>query len=700
MAVLATDRGSQSCLDTWICDYFLVQMNSIWRCSLRTHIIATVILLASAGLANSQTVIYVDDDAGPGGDGTSWATAYDNLAAALSSISSGQVWVAEGFYTPGNPGDEAASFEMLNNVEIYGGFVGNETSRNQRDWTANVTTLSGDLGGDDVYGHNWNINTPNSDHIIRAVDVDASAILDGFVVIGGHSSFEAGAGIFIQGGSPTILNCSFEWNLAGFSGGGGALALDASPVFEACRFINNWSHLFEGGALYVSGTSDVIVRDCEFTSNTCTGSGREAAGGAISCWGDSLLIERSIFNGNVARGFWPENDVGGYGGAVHCIFGELTVVDSSFDNNWSNAGGAIWTWTDTEIVNCVFRNNEAPDYSRESIPDWRGEGGAIGGVSSSQRMINIINTTIYGNSAHKGGGINIGGAFDGMVANSILWENTDRAANVGPSQIRGTGASYSCIQNMLLGETGEDPPDPDDFPDCIDFDPLFVDATGGDYHLLTGSPCIDAADNTVVPLWITGDFDGQIRFVDDPDTIDTGNGVSPIVDMGAFEFQLASTVVTPDLLSVTIGTLVSGSVVELADSDDQYVVMNPRFLMSRYQNVFTVDTTAPTDTPTSLEFSLESKVLNFVGTVDQKIELFSYDSGQYETVDNRLATATDSVVAVTLGGKPTRFVQAGTGAMRVRVSYQNSLPYWISRTINLHLPFRTSIDQIFWTVTP
>ena len=73
----------------------------------------------------------------------------------------------------------------------------------------------------------------------------------------------------------------------------------------------------------------------------------------------------------------------------------------------------------------------------------------------------------------------------------------------------------------------------------IDFDPLFVDPFGNDYRLLSGSPSIDAGDNTAVPADIVTDLDGNPRFADDPDTPDTGNpdGINPIVDMGAYEFQ-------------------------------------------------------------------------------------------------------------------------------------------------------------------
>ncbi|MEE8202061.1 MAG: choice-of-anchor Q domain-containing protein, partial [Candidatus Acidoferrales bacterium] len=58
-----------------------------------------------------------------------------------------------------------------------------------------------------------------------------------------------------------------------------------------------------------------------------------------------------------------------------------------------------------------------------------------------------------------------------------------------------------------------------------------------DYRLTAASPCIDAADNTAVPEGITTDLDGNPRFLEIPETPDTGNppGGGPIVDMGAYE---------------------------------------------------------------------------------------------------------------------------------------------------------------------
>jgi hypothetical protein len=99
---------------------------------------------------------------------------------------------------------------------------------------------------------------------------------------------------------------------------------------------------------------------------------------------------------------------------------------------------------------------------------------------------------------------------------------------------------------------------------CIDGDPQFArppdpggdgtwgteDDDYGDLRLVAGSPCIDAADATVLPIdghdldgdgdvdeAIPVDLDGNARFVDDPDTTDTGVGEPPFVDMGAYEYQ-------------------------------------------------------------------------------------------------------------------------------------------------------------------
>jgi len=65
--------------------------------------------------------------------------------------------VASGVYTPGATVSD--TFQLLDGVEIYGGFAATETLRTQRDWVANPTVLSGDIAGDDTTDANGVVTT-------------------------------------------------------------------------------------------------------------------------------------------------------------------------------------------------------------------------------------------------------------------------------------------------------------------------------------------------------------------------------------------------------------------------------------------------------------------------------------------------------------------------------------------------------------
>ena len=113
----------------------------------------------------------------------------------------------------------------------------------------------------------------------------------------------------------------------------------------------------------------------------------------------------------------------------------------------------------------------------------------------------------------------------GTIRNSVLWGNTlpevvDDIAAV-------TTIVYSNIQGGWAGAGSNN----------IDADPRFADEENGDLRLDINSPCIDAADNTAVPVDMTTDLAGNPRFVDTALAPDTGNGTPPIVDMGAYEHQ-------------------------------------------------------------------------------------------------------------------------------------------------------------------
>lgn len=77
-------------------------------------------------------LIFVDDNASLGGDGSSWGNAHKYLQVAVSAASIGdEIRVAEETCKPvqgtgKTPGDVTASFNLVSGVEMYGGILGTD----------------------------------------------------------------------------------------------------------------------------------------------------------------------------------------------------------------------------------------------------------------------------------------------------------------------------------------------------------------------------------------------------------------------------------------------------------------------------------------------------------------------------------------------------------------------------------------------
>jgi hypothetical protein len=268
---------------------------------------------------------------------------------------------------------------------------------------------------------------------------------------------------------------------------GGGLHIDnGTPTIRNCRFEDNHAGA-RGGALYNEFGTGALVSQCTFEGNT------SPLGGAVYVREASPVLANCAFRANSATV---------RGGALHVV---------------SNAAPLL--------VNCTFAGNTSP----------------LGGALSNNSGATAANCTFTENSAsNRGGGVfQTSGGASLTLENSVLWNNSDASGTDETGQLTiANGSStvrYSCIQNYsAAGVDGN-----------IAFDPLFVDADGpdntagtadDDLRLQAGSPAIDAGDNGAVPVGVTTDLNGIPRFINDPDTTDTGNGTAPIVDMGAFEF--------------------------------------------------------------------------------------------------------------------------------------------------------------------
>jgi len=454
--------------------------------------------------------LYVDADALGSGTGVSWGEAFTDLQPALAlARASGdvdEIWIAQGVYLPATGGLRAAQFDLVSGVSLYGGFAGTETSIEQRVDGANPTVLSGDQNGDDQ--PDLSGRQDNSINVLMLFNQPDPITLDGLIIERGNADFE--------------VNCG------GF--------------------------MFYAGGLVAFG-GDLTINNCEFRENTAVNSGALILINDVkSKITDSWFHHNTAIDG-VFYGVTGELPYDGYIGAVR-----INTFHNGIDNQF--VGNLVEFNSDTEGISGVLFTACEPLFANNVITR-NTSGSTVSGGALTMILcdgIEIINSTIAHNTAPNGTGNRAAGVVSNRstiaVSNSIVYGNTSGSVTDQRAQFSETGAGVShSFDNSLvegwsgtlngLGSSGADP--------------LFADAGAGDFSLLAGSAAIDMGDNGRVPAdgpdldgdgdvleALPLDFAGDVRFVDDPATADTGNGFAPIVDAGAYEYQ-ASAPCTADL---------------------------------------------------------------------------------------------------------------------------------------------------------
>lgn len=220
-------------------------------------------------------------------------------------------------------------------------------------------------------------------------------------------------------------------------------------------------------------------------------------------------------------------EAGWGGGAVYCAkYAGPKIVNCRFEHNRARGGGDAIYCADSstaELLSCLIAQNGS-----SSSGPWYGESVYCGSLS----RVRITHCTIAGNRVHESDRTT-GVTSRGQVAitNCILWGNGGRTTCQIEVQGDGAGAtvSFSNIQggrelirgaNLVTWGPGN-----------IDADPRF--ALPEDYHLLAGSPCVNAGVNELPgnppPALPAHDLDGA------PRVADGGGAGAAIVDMGPFE---------------------------------------------------------------------------------------------------------------------------------------------------------------------
>ena len=161
------------------------------------------------------------------------------------------------------------------------------------------------------------------------------------------------------------------------------------------------------------------------------------------------------------------------------------------------------------------------------------------------------------------------------------------------------------------------------------------------------------------------------------------------VKIEVVECGMDPVVVTPDSFLVTRGSYLAGGVIELAGSDNADLQLQRSSSDIQSRTEFEISAVSPTANPSLFEVELEGSVFART-TVNQTIEFFDYAAGTWETMDTRAATRfTDDSIVVSASGDLSRFVEAGTLAIRARVRYQSPVA---------RQQFASNTDLFAWTI--
>ncbi len=293
------------------------------------------------------------------------------------------------------------------------------------------------------------------------------------------------SGINFDNSSPIIAHCNVSGNSVEYFGiGGGIYCYNSSPSISNCVISGNSGGF--GGGIYCYNSNPSITY-CTIIGNSAT-----CDGGGIYCYYNANpSITNCIISDN-------STEISG-GGGIYCYYNaNPSITHSTISDNSTYFGGGIYcSFSNPSIANCTISDNS---------------GYFGGGIYCDASNPDIVNTIVEGNTG--GGGIYFDASSSGAQITYGDFHNNIGGNFTGPSIPAWLG------QIVTVNVNGDSC---DAFFNIFE-DPLFIDPSGGDFHLQAGSPCIDAGDPES-PL--------------DPD--------STIADIGAFYFDQGSAPTQPQI---------------------------------------------------------------------------------------------------------------------------------------------------------
>ena len=357
-----------------------------------------------------------------------------------------------------------------------------------------------------IEGHGHYLDGGNSTRIIKIDTTGLGSDSDSDITIR-NLTFQHGSNSTGQGGALyakttdaalTVDGCAFIKNIARHGGGAYVLSSNSGNQTFINNIFNQNSVDYYGGGAYVNSYSGrVTLINNTFSQNSTNNSG---GGAYVRSNSGTATLTNNTFVENSAH------DEGG-GAFINSNSGRVTLTNNTFSSNSASSsyGGGAYMYSNSgtaTLTNNTFSGNSAASYG----------GGASVSAHDDSTTLNIYNNIIWDNNAGHGGN-------DG----DDLYVNPD-----------GDGNNASCTVNLYNNDLG---PNSDfttgqsedlsiTFTDNhyhhagnISTDPLLADPAIGNFHLQSGSPCIDAGLNTAPGIPST-DFEGDNRIING--TVDIG----------------------------------------------------------------------------------------------------------------------------------------------------------------------------------
>ena len=270
-------------------------------------------------------VLRVHPDGDDQASGRAWAAAKRTIRSALAAVpSGGEVWVTGGTY-----------HEVLNvqGRQLFGGFSGTESRREQRDWVKHPTIIDADPAALLELGI-----APNSVVTISS-DADGPATCDGLTLQ--HGFGDVGGGILISGGcSAHIDHCHIRWNSAASTAGGIFCDQLASLTLDHSVLEQNRSPF--GGAIYCNFDTVVELSNNLIAGNSAGSAAGLYSGGLVPWMVNNTFVQNSSEDGSAAIIQWD-----GYGTNANNII--------AFNSGGIDSFGSETSWNH----NAVFGNTNA-----------------------------------------------------------------------------------------------------------------------------------------------------------------------------------------------------------------------------------------------------------------------------------------------------------------------------------------------------